>query len=61
MKEELNTKMHSTFSVDKETQTKHAVWAAMRGNTTKEDIVSTLERWGYTEADYLKYKTSFPK
>ncbi|HCD9234530.1 TPA: hypothetical protein NEG48_001512 [Elizabethkingia anophelis] len=61
MKEELNTKMHSTITVDKETQTKHAVWAAMRGNTTKEDIVTTLERWGYTETDYLKYKTSFPK
>lgn len=59
-KEELTTKMHSEFGVDKDTDQKHATWTALEsiadGDMTKQEA---MEEYGVTEEDFKKYTPEY--
>lgn len=57
MKDELTEAMHSEFTVDEDTDQKHATWTALdvidSGAMTKAEA---MEEYGITEEDLIKYR-----
>lgn len=59
MKEELTTKMHSEFTISKETEIKHragCVWNILKKNAPKEQIVEVARDYGITYEAAMKYR-----
>lgn len=66
MKEELTTKMHSEFSVDKNTEIKHKVGCILEvaikmNKTSVRDVTEIANRYGLTYDDVQKWKTYWLK
>ncbi|MDO9154688.1 MAG: hypothetical protein Q7U47_13465 [Paludibacter sp.] len=60
MKEELTDKMHSEFTIDRETEIQHSVWIAYRRmNKTKCSIEEAIQDMGITMSDFRKYEQSY--
>ena len=60
MKDELTTKMHSEFSLNLETETKHTVWVIIQQSANREDIERLLTAYGISKDDFNKHKNSYP-
>ncbi|MDO9154507.1 MAG: hypothetical protein Q7U47_12540 [Paludibacter sp.] len=60
MKEELTDKMHSEFTIDRETEIQHSVWIAYEiMNEDKCSIEEAIKGMDITMSDFQKYKQSY--
>ena len=60
MKEELTAKMHSEFTVDKETEQKHragCVWGVVGFDAPKDNIEEWAKEYGVTYDICMKWKS----
>ena len=59
MVDEFTEKMHSEFTISKETEIKHragCVWNILKKNATKEQIVEVARDYGITYEAAMKYR-----
>ena len=66
MKEELTTKMHSEFSIDKKTETKHKVGSVLEvaikmNKTSVKDVTEIANRYGLAYDDILEWRNYWSK